>query len=153
MEILDFLKINSNSGSGLGDGDGNGTDYGTGYGNSSGDGDGDGSGYGDGDGSGYGYEDGEGDGNGYGYDLKSINKQSVYVVDDIETIITSIKNNIAKGFIVQADLTLKPCYIVRVGDCFAHGETIKQAVKDAEIKALSNIPIEEKVEKFWNTFE
>lgn len=49
-------------------------------------------GYGDGsgDGSGSGYGDGYGDG------VKSINGNSIYVVDNIPTIITNVKGNIAK---------------------------------------------------------
>ena len=46
---------------------------------------------GSGDGDGYGDGDGSGDG------VKSINGNPIYVVDNIPTIITNVKGNIAKG--------------------------------------------------------
>ena len=143
-------------GSGYGDGDGSGYGDGSGdgYGSGSGYGDGDGSGYGDGDGSGYGsgYGYGYGDGSGDGSGLKTIKNQKIYMVDDTETIITSIKGNIAKGFIVKKDLTLKPCYIAKSGNHFAHGETIKQAVADAQSKALQDLSVEERIDMFKQEF-
>ena len=141
------------SGYGYGDGDGDGSGYGDGYG--SGDGDGDGSGYGDGDGDGSGYGDGDGDGSGYGsgYGIKSLNGKPVYIIDDTPTIIESIKANYAKGFTLQSDLTLKPCFIAKVGYCFAHGETLKEALDDATSKYSQNMPIEERINLFKETFD
>jgi hypothetical protein len=135
------------SGSGYGDGSGVGYGYGYGYGYGSGYGDGDGSGYGYGygDGSGDGYGDGYGDGSGDG--LKSYDGQTVYMIDDVQTLIYSVKGNIAKGAIVNTDLTLTDCYIARVGNFFAHGETLRQAHEDAQAKALQNMPVEERIAK------
>lgn len=72
-------------------------------------GDGSGSGFGFGSGSG----SGDGDGYGYGFGVKSINGNPIYVVDNIPTIITNVKGNIAKGFILHTDLSLTPCFIVK----------------------------------------
>ena len=78
--------------------------------------------------------------------------KTVYSIDETLTIITSIKNNIAKGYLLNKDLTLTPCYIVRKGNYFAHGETIKKAVRDVLAKELNNMPVEEKIEEFKIAF-
>ena len=154
-EVQGFLSIQNNSGYGYGHGDGDG--YGSGYG--SGSGDGSGSGYGYGDGSGYGFGSGSGYGDGYGFgsgsgddDIKALNGNIVYYIDDVPTIITQVRGNIACGYIVEEDLTLDSCYIAKVGNSFAHGETIKEAVADAEAKEMERLPIEERIEKFVETF-
>ena len=131
-KIKKFLEIEIGYGSGYGDGSGSG--YGSGYG------DGDGSGYGDGDGDGYGYGDGDGDG------IKSYNGHEVYRIDDMQTIIYSVHGNIARGATINSDFTLADCYIAKCGDYFAHGETAKQAMADAQSKAWQNKPIEERID-------
>ena len=72
------------------------------------------------------YGDGSGDGSGYG-GIKSYNCKSVCLVDGIQTIITAVKGNLAKGYIVNRDLTLTSCYIAENGNKFAHGKTLKEA--------------------------
>ena len=52
------------------------------------------------------------------------------------------------GVIVNEDLSLTSCYIARVGDYFAHGETLKKAFQDAKKKALDDMSVEEKIERF-----
>ena len=104
----------------------------------SGDGSGYGSGYGDGDGDGYGY--------GSGYGIKSYNGYEVYIIDDMRTIIHSVHGNIARGAIINSDLTLADCYIAKYEDYFAHGETAKQAMADAQSKAYQNKPFEERID-------
>ena len=112
---------------------------------SSGSGSGSGSGYGDGSGSGYGYGDGSGSGSG----LEEFNGQRVFQIDDVPTLINSVHGNYAKGHILREDLTLQPCFIVKVeGRYFAHGETLREAIKDARSKALQNMSEEERIEKF-----
>ena len=91
------------------------------------------------DGSGYG--DGYGDGSG----IKSYNGHEVYIIDDMQTIIYSVHGNIARGATINSDLTIAGCYIAKCGDYFAHGETVKQAMADAQSKAWQNIPIEERI--------
>ena len=39
-----------------------------------------------------------------------------------------------------------------MGDSFAHGKTIKDALADAEAKEMENTPIEERIEKFIEVF-
>ena len=145
IKILEF--ISSGYGDGDGDGDGSGSGYGYGCGDGYGDGDGSGSGYGDGSGSGYG--DGYGSGYGDGYGLKSINGKKVYMVDDIETTISHIHGNIAKGIIVNNDLTETPCYIVKEGKYFAHGKTLAEANVALQDKLFDEMPAEERIAEFW----
>lgn len=148
------------SGSGFGDGTGNGSGYGSGtndgdgYGNGDGYGSGHGNrdGYGDGSGFGSGYGANDGDGYGSGFDLKSLNNQPIYIIDGIQTIIKSVRNNIAKGFIVNSDLTLTSCFIVKNGNLFAHGETLKKAVKSLEDKIFNNLSEDERVDEFISKF-
>lgn len=156
--IKQFLAVSS--------GDGSGSDYGYGSGFYSGDGDGSGYGYGSGDdsgdgfgfGYGYGYGNGFGEGDGYGDGfgycygegegdgIKSYNGHEVYVIDELQTIIYSVHGNIAKGATINQDLTLTDCYIAKYEDYFAHGNTAKQAMLDAQAKAYQDKPIEERID-------
>ena len=166
---MHFLSINPVWGSGYGSGDGSGYGAGSGAGDGSGDGSGSGSGSGDGSGygagsgsgygSGYGYGDGSGYGSGYGDgsgdgsgDIKALNGNIVDYIDSVPTIITQVRGNIACGYIVKNDLTLEPCYIAKVGNSFAHGNTLKEAVADAEAKEMEDMPIEERIKKFVEVF-
>ena len=89
---------------------------------------------------------GSGDGSGDGYGIKSYNGYEVYIIDDMQTIIYSVHGNIARGAIINSDLTLADCYIAKYEDYFAHGETAKQAMLDAQAKAYQDKPIEERVD-------
>lgn len=153
---MDVLRIKQF----LSDGSGNGSGYGYGYG--SGNGSGYGSGNGDGNGYGYGYGYGNGYGNGYGYGygsgygdgsgIKNINGYDVYVVDDTPTIFTHIHGNVAKGYILERNVILKPCYIVKGNGYFAHGETLKEAQSALEEKILDDMDVEEKIALFKDKF-
>lgn len=139
---------------------------GSGYGSGCGSGESDGSGYGcdcpcgcgeyngSGSGSAYGYSDGIDSGAGYGRgNIKALNGDIVDYVDSVPTIIIQVKGNFAKGYIIDEDnLTLVPCYIAKVGNSFAHGKTLKEAVADAKAKEMERLPIEERIEKFKEVF-
>ena len=147
----------SGYGSGYGSGDGSGYGYGSGYGDSSGSGSGygygsgygdsSGSGYGSGYGSGDGYGYGSGDGSGYG-EIKSYNRQKVYYIDEVPTLIDSIRRNVARGHIINKDRTITACFVVRIGNSFAHGYTLKAAHADALAKHMYNMSEEERIEMF-----
>ena len=107
-------------------------------------GSGSGSGSGDGDGSGYG--DGDGDG------VKSINGNPIYVVDNIPTIITNVKGNIAKGFILHSDLSLTPCFIVKENNQFSHGNTLHEAFESLQEKLYDDSTEEERILEFKEYF-
>ena len=132
----DKIKQFLNTGYGSGDG--------SGYGDGSGDGSGYGSGYGSGDGSGY----GDGDGSG----VKSVNGNTIYIVDNIPTIITNVKGNIAKGFIFQSDLSLTPCFIVKGNNQFSHGSTLHEAFESLQEKLYDDSTEEERIDKFKENF-
>ena len=140
------------SGSGDGYGDGYGSGYGDGYGSGDGDGYGDGSGYGSGDG--YGYGSGSGDGYGYGdgSGIKVFNGDKVYLVDNILAIFISIRGNVAKGYILQSDLQLKPCFIVKENNKFAHGDTLRDAFNSLQEKLYDDSTEEERIEAFKKKF-
>ena len=145
--------------------------YGYGYGH------GCGYGYKDGSGSGHRYEDGSGSVFGFGYgfgfgegfssgggcgyrygfyiiydDIKALNGNIVDYIDNVPSIITQVHGNVACGYIVTEDLTLEPCFIAKVGNSFAHGKTLKDAVADAKAKETKRLPIEERIEKFIEVF-
>ena len=132
-----LLKIKArHHGSGYGSGDGSGSGSGSGYG----------SGYGSGDGDGYGY------GYGSGYGIKEYNGQRVYMIDGVPTLIDRVRGDYAKGSILRDDLSLQPCYVARVGNSFAHGDTLHQALADATAKELEDQPIEERIARFVAEF-
>ena len=114
--------------------------YGSGYGD----------GYGYGDGSGYG--SGSGDGYGDGYGLKSFVGSPVHYVDGVPTVITKVHGNLAKGFIVNNDLTTQPCFIAKGKYKFAHGSTFVEAQKALQDKLFDDMDPEEKIELFLNEF-
>lgn len=173
--IAEFVKVESNIGCGNGDGSGfdDGSGYGSGFGDGSGYGSGfgNGSGYGGGDYSGSGFGNGSGKGSGWGsgkgsgfgsgfgggYDsgcgLEMFNNQQVRSIDDIPTIITNLKGNIAKGFILNSDFTLSPCFVVKHNSIFAHGETVHKARQALESKLFDEMEVEERIEMFLKEFE
>ena len=126
--------------------------YGYGYGNGYGSEDGYGYGYGSGNGSGNGDGSGEGSGSGNGDGIKIFNNQNVYQIDNVTTIISSIRNNIARGFILQKDFTLTPCYVVKQDNYFSHGSTLKEAFESLQGKLYQNVSLEERIIKFRNKF-
>ena len=141
--------------------DGNGYGFGEGYDNGSGYGStydagkcygyGDDYGYGDGTGTGYGDGTGSGTGSGYG-GVKELNGDNVHLVDGIQTIIKSVHGNIAQGFILNSDLTLQPCYIVKEQNKFAHGDTLHDAFMALQEKLYDESTEEERIEAFVKKF-
>ena len=109
---------------------------------------GSGSGFSDGSGSGYGFGFGSGD----GFGITKFDGRDVYQIDGIETIIITVRNSIAKGFILNSDLTLSPCYVAKGHNKFAHGETIEKAIADLENKIFEDMDPKEAIERFINQF-
>lgn len=159
-KIKAFLLFSSGCGSGYGYGDGFGDGYGygdgsgygfgDGYGDGFGDGDGYGDGYGDGSGSGYGYGYGFGDGygSGLGDGIKSFDQETVYQIDGVNTLIRSVRGNTAHGAILNGNLTLTPCYIVKQDGVFAHGETLREAMEALREKLFEDMPEDERIDAF-----
>ena len=79
--------------------------------------------------------------------------KSVYLIDGIPTIITHIKSSCARGFILNEDFTLKPCYLVKGNGYFAHGKTLKEAIESLREKIFENMDSEEAIKKFVEKFK
>lgn len=138
-------------GDGSGSGCGSGYGYGCGCGSDSGDGFGDGSGDGCGFGSGYGF--GDGCGSGFGDGIRRFCGKDVYMIDGIPTMLGIVHGNIARGGVLLEDLTTKPCYVVKQGGVYAHGETLRAAMEALRDKLLEGMPLEERIEEFVKSHE
>jgi len=151
-DIRRFLEVDFGYGDGCGYGDGSGDGSGDGCGYGSGDGDGAGHGCGDGDGdgesSGYGTGDGSGYGAGRGPGVLNYCGHTVWMVDNVPTLVYTVHGSYAHGAILRDDLILMPCYIVRVGNSFAHGGTLRAALHDAAAKDLEKRSVEERIAAF-----
>ena len=143
-DIERFLAVGSGSGEGNGSGSGDGYGYVSGSG----------SGYGSGSGSGYVSVSGDVSGyvSGCGSGIKVFNGDKVYLVDNILTIFISIRGNVAKGYILQSDLQLKPCFIVKENNKFAHGDTLRDAFNSLQEKLYDDSTEEERIEAFKKKF-
>lgn len=159
---IDSCGLGSGSGfiSGFGNGEGRGAGEGFSYGAGCGNGIGSDyntndamdSGYGCGYGTGSGYSGDNGFIYGYGECVKELNGDNVYLIDGIQTIIKSVHGNIAQGFILNGDLTLQPCYIVKEQNYFAHGDTLHDAFIALQEKLYYNSTEEERIEVFVKKF-
>lgn len=139
-KIKAFLSVSSGDGYGCGDG------YGSGSGDGYGCGSGSGYGYGYGSGSGDGSGDGSGSGSGDG--IKRFNRDPVYRIDGVNTLIRSVRGVSAHGAILNGDLTLTPCYIVKQDNVFAHGETLREAMEALRDKLFEDMPEDERIDTF-----
>lgn len=159
METLEtrikaFLRTTFGDGSGDGSGKGVDKEYGFGWGISSGSGayTGDGSGTFSGKCDAFGKGDGSGVGSSVNKGIKELNGDNVYLVDDIQTIVKSVHGNIAQGFILNSSLTLRPCYIVKEQNHFAHGETLHDAFSSLQEKLYDDSTEKERIEAFIKKF-
>ena len=87
-----------------------------------------------------------------GFGVKVINGYEVHRIDDMPTIITSVRGNVAQGFIVQSDLQLKPCYVVKENNKFAHGETLHDAFNSLQEKLFDDSSEDERLDAFKKKF-
>ena len=111
--------------------------------------------YGHGYGCGYGRGDGSGFDFGYNYNnnISIFNSDVVYQIDNVPTIIKHIKGNIACGFIINDDLTLTKCFIVKDDKYFAHGNTLKDAVDAVRQKKWQGMDSETIINEFCKEFK
>ena len=154
-EIREFLTISGSYSGGDSCGDGADKTHGYGGGYSYGEGYSSGRGHGTVYNEDYKFEsatNGYGCGNSCGFGLKNINGNTIHIIDNMPTIITFVHSNIAKGFIVQSDLRLIPCYIVRDGDKFAHGNTLRNAFNALQEKLYNDSTEEERIAAFKSKF-
>ena len=118
-------------------------------------------GSGGGTGSGLGLATGHGDyggtGNGYGMsyhykNVKAVNGYILYSIDGMPTGIYRARGNIAQGFILDI-FSQKPCYIVKDGDIFAHGQTLKGAEHALREKVMESMRGDKAIVKFVEHFK
>nr|DAH24168.1 MAG TPA: hypothetical protein [Caudoviricetes sp.] len=95
-----------------------------------------------------GYGSGYGSGAGYGYGIKRFNGEPVHRIDGVNTLIRSVRGNTAHGAILNSDLTLTPCYIVKQDGVFAHGETLREAMEALRDKLFEDMPEDERIDTF-----
>ena len=90
-----------------------------------------------------------------GSGLNKYNSCNVYLIDGIQTILyyVNFSCKIAQGCIINLDLTLTPCYIVKESNYFAHGKSLKDAYLSLQEKLNQNLTIPERIEKFKNNFK
>ena len=74
------------------------------------------------------------------------------MVDGVPTIIKSVRDNIAQGFILQSDLAQKLCFIVKEQNMFAHGDTLHDAFTALQEKLYDDSTEEERIEAFRKKF-
>ena len=149
LKIEEFVSYGDGDGDGDGSGSGSGYGYGYGYGSGYGDGYGSGSGYSSGDGDGYGSGSGYSDGFSYGDGLiKSFNREKVYLVDGVRTIVRHVRGGIAKGAILNSDLSLTNCFVVKQDGLFAHGETLAEAMAALRDKLIEGMSEQERIDAF-----
>lgn len=143
--VKKFVAVSSGSGSGCGSGNGFGSDNGSGYDY--------GYGYDYGHSFGYGYGFGSGSSSGYGYGdgIASYDGRDVHLIDDVQTIITAEFGGTAKGYILETDLTLTPCYVAKSGNTFAHGNTLKEAIDALHEKLFDDMPEEDRIAEFFKS--
>ena len=99
------------------------------------------------DGYGYGY------GYGNGINISSFHGNKVYYIDGIPSIFKSIKGNIALVDIINiTDFSASPMYIVKKGNLFAHGYSIKEAEDAVNVKYYSDLDKDEAIAEFKRCF-
>ena len=96
---------------------------------------------------------GSGDGYGSGDGLISFDGHKVYYIDSLPTVILRVHGNLAKGYIVRKDLTTENCVVVKGGNLFAHGKTVKDATGALQDKLLEQMDPEEKITAFLKEFD
>ena len=74
------------------------------------------------------------------------------MIDNVPTIIVSFHLSLAKGFILNDDLTLTPCYLVKGDGLFAHGATPQEAQRALQDKIFSNMDTDEAIDRFYSVF-
>lgn len=75
------------------------------------------------------------------------------MIDDLPTIISQIRGNVAKGYILNSDLTFTPTFVVKERNMFSHGNTLHDAYSSLQEKLYDDSSEEERLEAFRNHFK
>lgn len=86
------------------------------------------------------------------HDIKTINGEAVYWIDAVPAILRHVAGDCAAGFILREDMTLKPCFVARAGECYAHGATLREAMEEAREKYEESLPEEERIRRFMERY-
>lgn len=86
------------------------------------------------------------------YFMSEFEGHKVYMVDHVPTCIESVHISMslsyAIGFTVEDYWRRCPTVVAKVAGYFAHGDSLRQAIQDAQEKLLHNIPIEDRIKQF-----
>jgi hypothetical protein len=83
------------------------------------------------------------------YGISRIYNTEVHTIDGVPTLIYCVRHGIAKGAILNKDLTTTPCFIVKGDDGrFAHGETLREAQEALTTKLMDDMPENERIALF-----
>lgn len=87
-------------------------------------------------------------GSGSGSGVTQVDGKNVYQIDGTPTLIYSIRGNVAHGAILNGDLTLTPCYVVKQDNLFANGGTLRAEMEALRDKLFEDMPEEERISAF-----
>lgn len=109
------------------------------------------------DGSGYGSGYGSGSGNGMENDgdllsFARVGNDTIHNINGAPMAIDNIKGNIAKGRILNDDMTFTDCWIVREGNCIEYGKDLHKTYLAAQRESAIQLPKEERLKMFVQRF-
>lgn len=73
-------------------------------------------------------------------------------IDGLPTILKTVHGNVASGYILSDDMSLKPCYVAKNERYFAHGATLREATQALEEKVFEDMDADERIELFLGEF-
>jgi hypothetical protein len=86
--------------------------------------------------------------------LTEFNGQPVEYIDSLPTIVHKRMRDGAamKCSVVQADFTLRPCFVASAEGSYAHGATLREALAALHSKLMENMSVEERIDDFIKAF-
>ena len=76
---------------------------------------------------------------------KKINGKTLHVIDGIPTAIEHIDGDVAKGYALNCNAYLTPCYVIKWHGRFAHGATLREARAALEEKVFKGSDMSAKI--------
>ena len=74
--------------------------------------------------------------------------ERVWYIDGVPTLVDRVRRNAARCRIINDDFTTTQCYVARVGNYWAHGDSLRKAFEDAQAKVLKDSPVEDRIASF-----
>ena len=75
------------------------------------------------------------------------------MIDGVQTLIDQVKGDVAKGWILNDDLTKTETWVAKGNGKYAHGKTLKEAYMDLHEKMYDDSTEEERLEAFRKEFK